>query len=147
MYKKQKIILVFTSIITVPVFASNPPSKVEATEKKETISAPQKEPQPESQAKPQPTMFQEPSEGRLRLGVQNIHKLIASDKAKLHVAKQNYDVYNTFDGDPIANKKLARKYKNEIKILTRRIATHEGMVKTWETDLVEKTGRLTDASS
>ena len=86
------------------------------------------------------------NEGGLRLKLEATKKLIASDQSKLEKAQKLYDHYNTYDGDPRANKRQAIKLKQEIKTLKKRIATHEYMVKTWESSIIEITGKTPESS-
>jgi hypothetical protein len=67
-------------------------------------------------------------------------KLIDQDKASLSAAESNYQANKTYDYDPLEHQKLARKYKAEITLLKRRIATHGEIVKRWEQTLAESKG-------
>lgn len=82
------------------------------------------------------------SEGDLRIKIKSMQEIIEHDRGLLVLAEKNYDSYNNYDGDPIKNKRLARKYKGEVRSLKRRIAVHEGMVKQWESVLIQTTGKM-----
>jgi biopolymer transport protein ExbD len=82
------------------------------------------------------------SEGDLRLKIKDIKKLIASDRDVLDKTQFKNNQNTMYNDNIVDRRKLAVEYGREIKVLQRRIAVHEGMLKRWESILIEKTGKL-----
>lgn len=99
----------------------------------------------ETQEKPKLVDNKELKQGDLMIDLSKTKELIAKDKALLEVAERNYNDSMTSNDNPLERQKLARQYKREIRELKQRIATHEGMVKKWDQQLVQTTGKTKDS--
>lgn len=136
-------IIIYLYVISVSstglIYASAKPEEATKIEKKE-----EKEPDIKS-LPPQTIDNKELKQGDLQIDLSKTKELIAQDKALLTVAEKNYNDSMTFIDNPLERQKMARKYKNEIRLLKQRIATHEGMVKKWDQQLIETTGKLKDS--
>lgn len=136
-------IIIYLYVISVSsmglVYASAKPEEATKIEKKA-----EKEPDTKSLS-PQTIDNKELKQGDLQIDLSKTKELIAQDKALLTVAEKNYNDSMTFIDNPLERQKMARKYKNEIRLLKQRIATHEGMVKKWDQQLIETTGKLKDS--
>jgi hypothetical protein len=82
------------------------------------------------------------NEGEMRIKVRDMKKIIAQDKELLKKARISYTDIEIYKDVSLKQRRLARKYKSEMKVLQRRIAIHEGMVRRWEDILILRTGKL-----
>lgn len=124
-----KYISIISILISSACFAAAEPAKKVAPPKSETPA-------------PKETPPVSPSEGDLRLSIQDTKKLIDADNILLKAAEHRYNENHIYDTDRLKQQKIARADKREIKDLKKRMAVHTEMVKRWEALLINKTGKL-----